>query len=87
MIEAFSMPWSVILAMAAAVGGYVLALVLIPRILLDRREPQATFAWLLIIIFLPYLGAAAYYILRVPRVKKKTKRKRLTENSRTGHKP
>ncbi len=45
------------------VVGYLLALALILRILLQRRDPTATLAWVLWIILLPYVGAIIYLLL------------------------
>ncbi len=43
--------------------GYVMALVLMPRILLERRHPGATVAWLLAIGLMPYVGVPLYFLI------------------------
>ncbi|MFH1135836.1 MAG: cardiolipin synthase [Pseudomonadota bacterium] len=75
MIWNHTIPWGYILTAALTMGGYLLAFFLIPRILLDRRNPEATLAWILIIIFLPYLGAAAFFLLARPRLKRRTRKR------------
>ncbi len=40
----------------------VFALILITRILLDNNHPEVSFAWILSIIFLPYIGAFFYLL-------------------------
>jgi len=44
--------------------GYLLAIILIPRILLERRHPGATLAWILAIGLIPYLGVPVYFPYR-----------------------
>ena len=36
-----------------SIAGYVFALFLVPRVILERRHPSATLAWMLAIIFVP----------------------------------
>lgn len=67
---------STILTVATTVGGYVLTLLIIPRVLLSRREAGATLAWLLTIVFLPYLGAALFLLIGRTRVRRRTRRRR-----------
>ena len=42
--------------------GFVLALVLLAHILRERRSPTSTLAWLMAIVFIPYLGVPLYVI-------------------------
>jgi len=42
--------------------GFILALVLLSKILRERRSPTSTLAWLMTIIFIPYLGVPLYLI-------------------------
>lgn len=44
------------------IAGFLLAVVLIAHILLQKRTPSGTIAWLLIIIFMPYAGVPLYLI-------------------------
>ncbi len=40
--------------------GFLLALVFLANLLRQRRSPSSTIAWLLVILFLPYLGVPLY---------------------------
>ncbi len=62
--------------MATTIGGYLLAFAIIVRVLLQQREASATLAWILIIVFLPFLGVALFFLIGRPRVRRRT-RKRL----------
>jgi len=42
------------------VCGFLLGVLLIARILLQKRSPSGTLAWLLVIVLLPYLGVPLY---------------------------
>ncbi|MBL7215737.1 MAG: PLDc N-terminal domain-containing protein [Phycisphaerae bacterium] len=51
--------WSV-LTYLLLIGGFLLGIVLIAHILLQKRAPSGTIAWLLIIFFLPWVGVPLY---------------------------
>ncbi len=59
-----------IIAHSLEIVGYLLAIILIPRILLERRHPGATIAWVLAIGLVPYLGVPLYFLIGGRRVKK-----------------
>ena len=42
---------------------------LIPKIILQRRESGATLAWILVIIFLPFFGMLAFWLLGTTRIR------------------
>jgi len=42
--------------------GFILALILLSHILREKRPPTSTLAWLMAIIFVPYLGVPLYLI-------------------------
>jgi cardiolipin synthase len=44
------------------VGGFLLALFLVARLLAEKRQPGNTFAWLLGIVLIPYLGVPLYLL-------------------------
>jgi len=44
------------------VAGFLLALFLIARLLSEKRQPGNTFAWLLGIILVPYVGVPLYFL-------------------------
>jgi cardiolipin synthase A/B len=65
--------WLVIIEV---VVGYLLAFLTIMRIVLQRREPTATLAWVLGILLLPYLGVLMYILVGRRRLTRQV-RKRL----------
>ena len=44
------------------VGGFLLAVFLIARLMSEKRQPGNTMAWLLVIVLIPYLGVPLYLI-------------------------
>src|SRR5512132_22061 len=63
----------VILALNNA--GYVFAFFLIPRIILERRHPSATLAWMLGIALLPLIGVPLYFLIGVRRIRRNIRAK------------
>lgn len=45
------------------VGGFLLAVFVIARLLAEKRQPGNTMAWLLVIILIPYVGVPLYLLL------------------------
>ena len=66
-------PWYI--AHFFEITGYLLAIILIPRILLERRHPGATIAWVLAIGLIPLLGVPLYLLIGGKKVKRITKNK------------
>jgi len=62
-------------AHSLAITGYLLAILLIPRILLERRHPGATIAWVLAIGLVPFLGVPLYFLIGGRRIKKVSRKK------------
>ncbi|MBE0569194.1 MAG: cardiolipin synthase [Deltaproteobacteria bacterium] len=56
--------------LALSIAGYVIALFLVPRVILERRHPSATLAWMLAIIFVPLAGIPLYYLIGVRRIRR-----------------
>jgi cardiolipin synthase len=56
--------------LALNIAGYVFAFFLIPRIILERRHPSATVAWMLSIALLPLIGIPLYFLIGVRRVRR-----------------
>lgn len=56
--------------LALTIAGYVCALFLVPRVILERRHPSATLAWMLAIIFVPWAGIPLYYLIGVRRIRR-----------------
>jgi cardiolipin synthase len=48
----------------------------IPHLLLLKKRPSATLAWLWAIVFIPYLGALAYLAIGTDRLKRRRLRRR-----------
>jgi cardiolipin synthase len=59
-----------IAALVLSTVGYVFALILIPRIILERRQPAATVAWVLSIALLPVVGIPLYYLVGERRIRR-----------------
>ena len=74
--EGWDISWQSVLPLATTIGGYLLAFILIPRIILDRRESGATLAWILFIAIVPWLGALLFFLVGRGRVRRR-KRKRM----------
>ena len=53
--------WLVLVHLLPSIG-FILALVLLTHIIRERRSPTSTLAWLMAIIFIPYLGVPFYLI-------------------------
>lgn len=51
-----------LMAHLSTVGGFLLAFLLIARLMNEKRAPANTFAWLLVIVFIPWLGVPLYFI-------------------------
>ena len=50
--------------------GYLFAFLLIPRIIMERRQPAATVAWVLSIALLPVVGVPLYYLVGGRRIRR-----------------
>jgi cardiolipin synthase len=46
-----------------SVLGFLLAVLLLSRILREHRPPASTLAWLLVIVLVPYLGVPLYFLI------------------------
>jgi cardiolipin synthase len=55
----------------------------IPHLLLLKKRPQATLAWLWAILFIPYLGAVAYFAIGTDRLTRKRLKRRNQFSVRT----
>jgi cardiolipin synthase len=52
-----------VLAHVSTVAGFLLAFFLVARLMSEKRAPANTFAWLLVIVFIPWLGVPLYLVL------------------------
>ncbi|MCL5965979.1 MAG: cardiolipin synthase [Deltaproteobacteria bacterium] len=59
-----------IAALVLSTAGYVLAFFLVPRIILERRHPSATMAWVLAIALLPVVGVPLYFLVGGRRIRR-----------------
>jgi len=50
--------------------GYLFAFLLIPRIILEKRQPAATVAWVLSIALLPVVGVPLYFLVGGRRIRR-----------------
>ena len=57
------------------IAGYVFAFFLVPRIILERRHPSATLAWMLCIVLLPLIGIPLYFLIGVRRIRRNIRAK------------
>ncbi|MCS6898984.1 MAG: cardiolipin synthase [Myxococcales bacterium] len=67
---------SQILSLAVVGVDFLIVLVLIPRVVIQRRESAATLAWMLLILVVPILGALLYAVLGVQRLRRRRTRRR-----------
>lgn len=58
------------------VGGFVLAVFAIARLVSEKRPPSNTVAWLLMIILIPYVGVPLFLLLGGRKIKRLAKNKR-----------
>ncbi|HMD61768.1 MAG TPA: phospholipase D-like domain-containing protein, partial [Opitutaceae bacterium] len=59
----------------ATVAGFLLAVFLVARLMSEKRAPANTFAWLLVIVFIPWLGVPLYLLLGGRKLKRLAKNK------------
>ena len=60
----------------AGIAVYLTALSLVPLVLVRRKEPSSTFAWILVLVLLPPIGATLFLLFGRDRVRLPAKRKR-----------
>ncbi|HYP15564.1 MAG TPA: cardiolipin synthase [Opitutus sp.] len=58
-----------------SIGGFLLAFFLVARLMSEKRAPANTFAWLLIIVLLPYVGVPLYLLLGGRKLRRLAERK------------
>ena len=69
------MPWHVFGQHLATILGLVLGVLLVSRVLGQRESPSVTVAWLLLILFIPWLGAPLYLIFGTRKMRRTMVRK------------
>ncbi|WP_026259753.1 phospholipase D-like domain-containing protein [Desulfobacter curvatus] len=68
--------WNFLIGHLAVVIGFVLAVTLVMSILRRQRSPSAAFAWLMVILFAPYLGVPLYLIFGGRKLKRDAHKKK-----------
>ncbi|HJL17841.1 MAG TPA: cardiolipin synthase [Sandaracinaceae bacterium LLY-WYZ-13_1] len=66
--------WSTGLSAAGTLIGFV-SLGFIPLVLLRKKDPAATFAWILVLVFVPVLGIFLFWFLGRERVQRPVRRR------------
>jgi cardiolipin synthase len=61
--------------------GFVLALVLLAHILRQRRSPTSTLAWLMAVVFIPYIGVPLYIFFGGRKMTRQAASKRMLSGS------
>ncbi len=77
------MLFSWLLTHGSLILGLVLGIFLVTYILLQKRSPSGTIAWLLAIIFLPYIGVPLYLMLGGRKMRRIAGRKQTIDLTRT----
>src|SRR2546423_1600894 len=60
-----------------SIVGFVMAVIVIAAIVVQRRAPGTTFAWLLAIVLIPYIGVPLYLVFGGRKVMTKEAKQRL----------
>lgn len=71
----FSFGWSAVLTTMYLLN-LIVAIWITIKVVLDNRNPIATLAWILVLLFLPYIGAFLYFFFGMDTRKRKYIRKR-----------
>jgi cardiolipin synthase A/B len=64
-----------LLAEVLTIAGFILAMFLVARLMSEKRAPANTFAWLLIIILVPWVGVPLYLLLGGRKLRRLAERK------------
>src|ERR1051325_12059914 len=64
-----------LVAMLFSIAGFTLALFLVARLMSEKRAPANTFAWLLIIVLVPWVGVPLYLLLGGRKLRRLAERK------------
>jgi len=69
------------------VGGFLLAVFAIARLISEKRQPSNTLAWILVIVLIPYLGVPLYLLLGGRKLRKLIQRKARMASGRRVRRP
>ncbi|HVU32911.1 MAG TPA: phospholipase D-like domain-containing protein [Opitutaceae bacterium] len=64
-----------LLAELLTIAGFILALFLVARLMSEKRAPANTFAWLLMIVLVPWIGVPLYLLLGGRKLRRLAQRK------------
>jgi len=64
-----------LLAEIFSLGGFILAVFLVARLMSEKRAPANTFAWLLVIVLIPWIGVPLYLMLGGRKLRQLARRK------------
>ncbi len=64
-----------LLPVGFSIAGFLLAFFLVARLMSEKRAPANTFAWLLIIVLLPYIGVPLYLLFGGRKLRRLAERK------------
>jgi cardiolipin synthase len=64
-----------LVALLFSLAGFLLALFLVARLMSEKRAPANTFAWLLIIVLVPWVGVPLYLLLGGRKLRRLAQRK------------
>lgn len=64
-----------LLAIVFSIAGFLFALFLVARLMSEKRAPANTFAWLLVIVLLPYVGVPLFLLFGGRKLRKVIERK------------
>ncbi len=68
-----------------SLGGFLLAVFLVARLMSEKRAPSNTFAWLLIIVLLPWVGVPLYLVFGGRKLRRLAARKSRLVATLPGH--
>ncbi len=71
----YDLPVHGLIAQFFGIIGFILALFLVARLMSEKRAPANTFAWLLIIILVPWVGVPLYLLLGGRKLRRLAKQK------------
>src|SRR5271168_4335246 len=63
------------IAHVLSIAGFLLALFLVARLMSEKKAPANTFAWLLVIILIPYVGVPLFLLFGGRKLRRLAQRK------------
>ena len=71
----YALPYHGLIAHGFGIAGFIFAFFLVARLMSEKRAPANTFAWLLIIILVPWVGVPLYLLLGGRKLRRLAKEK------------